>query len=463
MAALWNVIRQEVQASVDELREKGVVGAFKDAALDVVDLAKSGGELIVDGVQSLVGDEWQPVLRADGMPAQGATVTLDLGGDRAVQALVVGVDGISDPPCAKVIIVGEENMEPITVEVRPLDWVRPQAAGGAEGLLDSIKEEVNLTINDFREKGAVGAMRDATLDAVDLVHSSATAVGSGAYSAAGAVGAQGILDSIQEEVDLTVTEFREKGAVGAMRDATIDAVGVVQSSASAVGNGAMTLAAPLADLIDLTDTPGEGDAAIPADLGLLGGLKTEVRNTVQDFREKGAIGTLKDATLDAADMVSEVAATAAGGARYLGGHVYDGATVAAGSARTLGGSLLDMVPSAPADAAAPAVAATAASGVPSTPPARTGPRSPGGAAGSRPVVPKLGGFPGAGAAPAQEFRMDTGMTPRQGPQVFGMATPRPVQSSGAGKSIVQMRREAFEKQQQEQMGEQEKEPEEVID
>ncbi|CAK0812243.1 unnamed protein product, partial [Prorocentrum cordatum] len=103
MASLWNAIRSEVQASVDEFREKGVVGAFRDAALDAVDLAKSGGELLMDGVHSLTGDdEYPPILRAEGIPAKGAIATLELASGKVAQALVVDVDAVSDPPRAQV-------------------------------------------------------------------------------------------------------------------------------------------------------------------------------------------------------------------------------------------------------------------------------------------------------------------------------------------------------------------------
>ncbi|CAE8607947.1 unnamed protein product, partial [Polarella glacialis] len=41
-------------------------------------------------------------------------------------------------------------------------------------MFDGIKQEFNDTVQDFREKGAVGAFKDAALDAVDLVGSTAT-------------------------------------------------------------------------------------------------------------------------------------------------------------------------------------------------------------------------------------------------------------------------------------------------
>ena len=39
----------------------------------------------------------------------------------------------------------------------------------ADRMFDTCCEEISGTIDDFREKGAWGAFKDATLDAVDLV------------------------------------------------------------------------------------------------------------------------------------------------------------------------------------------------------------------------------------------------------------------------------------------------------
>ena len=46
-------------------------------------------------------------------------------------------------------------------------------------------------------------------------------------------------------------------------------------------------------------------------------VKTEIKDTVQDFREKGAVATLKDAAMDAVDLVGNTASTAVSGAKTV--------------------------------------------------------------------------------------------------------------------------------------------------
>lgn len=59
---------------------------------------------------------------------------------------------------------------------------------------------------------------------------------------------------------------------------------------------------------------GEEQEALTA---VLEGIRDEWRATVQDFQEKGAVGALRDAALDACDVVGSVANAAAGTARAL--------------------------------------------------------------------------------------------------------------------------------------------------
>lgn len=46
MASWWNVLREEINGTIDDFREKGAWGAFKDATLDAVDLVQDAGWLI---------------------------------------------------------------------------------------------------------------------------------------------------------------------------------------------------------------------------------------------------------------------------------------------------------------------------------------------------------------------------------------------------------------------------------
>eukprot|EP00421_Protoceratium_reticulatum_P036289 CAMPEP_0168462052 /NCGR_PEP_ID=MMETSP0228-20121227/54318_1 /TAXON_ID=133427 /ORGANISM="Protoceratium reticulatum, Strain CCCM 535 (=CCMP 1889)" /LENGTH=49 /DNA_ID= /DNA_START= /DNA_END= /DNA_ORIENTATION= len=49
MASLWSVLRQEVLGTVDDFRQKGAIGALRDAALDSKDMAVGAGGWLVDG------------------------------------------------------------------------------------------------------------------------------------------------------------------------------------------------------------------------------------------------------------------------------------------------------------------------------------------------------------------------------------------------------------------------------
>ncbi|CAE8597845.1 unnamed protein product, partial [Polarella glacialis] len=124
----------------------------------------------------------------------------------------------------------------------------------------------------------------------------------------------GIWDSLHQEWTNTVQDFKEKGAVVAFKDAARDAVDIVGSTAATAASGARSLATPLIDM----DWPSQ-DAATAADgtaqprgassaaMAMFDGIKQEFNDTVQDFREKGAVGAFKDAALDAVDLVGSTA------------------------------------------------------------------------------------------------------------------------------------------------------------
>mmetsp|Transcript_118340 Transcript_118340/g.295287 ORF Transcript_118340/g.295287 Transcript_118340/m.295287 type:complete len:560 (+) Transcript_118340:110-1789(+) len=387
MAKLWAALREEVMGTVDDFRQKGALGTLRDAALDARDMATGAGAAIIDGVQGIVGNDGtdretqRAAVRSEAVPVRGATVPLEFADGRVMQAVVVDIDGVSEPPRARVTVEGiaEPLLVPILAPGAPLAN-QQDGDEGRSSLLDMLKSECQATVQEFREKGAVGALKDATLDAVDMVGSTAKMAASTAQSATsdvvqefrekGAVGAlkdatmdavdmvgsaasgavnlvapssetpnteidrdvsaaaaeQGtnqpadgrrtsLLDGLKDEWEATVKDFREKGAVGAIKDATLDAVDIVGSTAKSAASGAMSLASPLIDL----DTPAEGsaDGNAAAGGGILDGLKQELQATVQDFREKGAIGAMKDATLDAAGMVGSAATVVAGKAQEI--------------------------------------------------------------------------------------------------------------------------------------------------
>lgn len=301
MASLWNTLRSEVMGTVDEFRQKGAIGALRDAALDTKDMATDAGSWLWGNVKSLVGEDGEgaAVLCFDGVPPRGATAPLQFSDGRVVEAVVMEVDGVSDPPRAKVKVEGIE--EPLLVLVQSASEV--VRGEDDAGLLASIKQEWNSTVQDFREKGAVGALKDATFDAVDLVGSTAgkavdligntagkavdgarslidldtpaqstgaQAEGQGDTTATGARGSvMQLVDGIRNEITETVQDFREKGAVATFKDAALDAVDLVGSTATTAVNGAKTVAAPIledfwAPKAEETDPPAAASAASPS-------------------------------------------------------------------------------------------------------------------------------------------------------------------------------------------------------
>jgi len=185
MAALWQTLRNEFRASVDDIKSKGVAGAFYDAALDAKDLLVDAGGAVVGGAQAVLGGstEERPALRrpAPGAsPEPGSLAVLELEDGTTEEVVVLALDGISDPPRVRVKREnGEDLVAPLMDfdEAQAADGLRSIAASGMAGgqwLLDELSKEVRGTVEDFREKGAVGALKDATLDAFDIVGDAAS-------------------------------------------------------------------------------------------------------------------------------------------------------------------------------------------------------------------------------------------------------------------------------------------------
>jgi len=258
--------------TVDEFRQKGAIGALRDAALDTRDMATGAGSWLWGNVKSLVGEDGQDtaVLIFDGVPARGATAPLQFSDGQVVEAMVMEVDGVSDPPRAQVKVAGIE--EPLLVLVRSTNEV--VHAENDPGLLGSIKQEWDQTVQDFRQKGAVGALKDATLDAVDLV-------GSTAGKAVDLIGntADKAIDGARSLIDLDTPSEQQTGQPSQAQDST---------------------QAQRGSVMQFVDS-----------------MKLEIKETVQDFREKGAVATFKDAALDAVDLVGNTATTAVNGAKTV--------------------------------------------------------------------------------------------------------------------------------------------------
>lgn len=428
MASLWNALRQEVIGTVDEFRQKGAIGAFRDAALDARDMASDGFKWVGDGVKTVVeGDkDLEAYLRIEKLPARGATAPLEFSDGTVVDATVLEVDGVSDPPRVKVAAPGLE--EPLLVSLLAPGAPFPQAAAAGRGsILDVLKEEVKGTVQDFREKGAVTVFKDAALDSVDMV----------------------------------------------------------RSTAGKAAEGARSLASPLIDLDSTPEAGPEGQTEAEQSQStiqqLVSGLKQEFKDTVQDFREKGAVGTFKDAAMDAVDIVGSTAATAVEGAKSVAKQTLpdlwagqgqeqgpsEGTESAPGEAESQGNSSASTEPSAPSSApeksapsgdsagyvASPAPAAPAASPAPAAPAASPAPAAP---AAKSPGDTSPGTGSG-GYAPASS------QAPPKARQT-SEASSSDMQDANqdgkpARKSIVSMRRNMFEKAKEEPK----KEEEEMID
>mmetsp|Transcript_66600 Transcript_66600/g.124291 ORF Transcript_66600/g.124291 Transcript_66600/m.124291 type:complete len:311 (+) Transcript_66600:63-995(+) len=183
MAALWSMLREEVVGTVNEFREKGAIGAFKDAALDACDMVADAGQFVVNEASSLIVGDEEPVLYTMQLPEDGQEVMLRAG-NRFVAAQVIALDTVSNPARAKVRL---SDGAFIVVPVLPMDVAMSQAQqqqlqqleqnpahnaaddGGMLWVLNGLKQELQSTVQEFQQKGAVGALRDATLDAVDLL------------------------------------------------------------------------------------------------------------------------------------------------------------------------------------------------------------------------------------------------------------------------------------------------------
>lgn len=486
------MLREEVLGTVDDIRQKGAIGALRDAALDTKDLALDAGGWLVEGVKGIVADEeeeeGQAYVVGPDVPKRGCTCMLHLPDGQVVEATAIDVDGVSEPPRVRVTAPGLE--EPLLVPI--LDPASVEAAREAESntggmsVIDSFKQELNLTVQEFREKGAVGAMKDAALDAVDMVGSTAKTAVDGAKSLAEPV----------------AQDFREKGAVGAVKDAALDAVDIIGSTAKTAVNGAQTLATPLIDLLDLSDPePAKqpGGEGAPADAAgssaaaaegaedsttLLGGLRDEWRNTVKDFREKGAVGAVKDAAMDAVDLVGSTATTAIGAANTATTAAVGVASTAFMGARARAAPLIEQV-----SGGLPDLWADASASASSSQPTAEGaaPQHTESAAAAAPVAsasketaagtPKVFAPPprspaGADADASPKASTSERSSPRSGnssPQTSGASAPQakePVPESsmpagsGGKKSLVSMRRGMFEKPKQEEA---KNEAEELID
>merc|ERR1719487_2028734 len=79
------------------------MNVLKEAALDTRDMATSLGGDLWGGVKELMAE---PILHVQSIPVRGSVAPLELPDGTVVQATVVEVDAVSEPPRAKVAAPG---------------------------------------------------------------------------------------------------------------------------------------------------------------------------------------------------------------------------------------------------------------------------------------------------------------------------------------------------------------------
>lgn len=306
-AALWNVLREEVRGTVDDFKQKGAVGAFRDAALDAMDMAKDVGGMVAEGAKratnAAVGTgetfEGESYLVGPNVPKRGATAELRFINGESTEATIIDVDGVSDPPRARVTASGME--QPVLVPIldpKVADELIANGALDSNGPLSFLHKELSMTVQEFREKGAVGVLKDATLDIVDMGTDTAKSAVDVAKSAAptmtgATVAAVGYIgDTAKSAVDTAKTTA---------------AYGVATEHAGSLINGISDTAKSAVDTAKTTAVYG---VATEHAGSLITGIKGEWNETVQELREKGAVGTVRDAAFDAADIIGTTASSA---------------------------------------------------------------------------------------------------------------------------------------------------------
>jgi len=156
--SLWNATKIEVQAVVDDFREKGATGVLRDVALDTADIAASATSWLTDVRE-------HPVLVCDSLPLVGDVCPVLLPDGLEVDAMILDVY-MSDMPSARVLCPELEEHAVVQISMRGAA-ARPADTGGS--LLDGIREDFGNRVSEIRAKGVVGTVKDATKDAADFV------------------------------------------------------------------------------------------------------------------------------------------------------------------------------------------------------------------------------------------------------------------------------------------------------
>jgi len=288
------------------------------------------------GGHQIRGHLWQ---RGEALPEVGSQVQLEGPDGSLNDAVVLAVDASSVPPRARVrrLRDGEAVVVPI-VEADPpadapaagLDVAADQEIGGTlpsrQAILDGLNNQWKSRVQDYQEKGAVGTLRGAAVDAVDLLGDAAREIrekGAVTTLRGAAVDAVDILGEAAKEI-------QEKGAVNTLRGAAVDAVDLLGDAAKGAqalagralgpvqqGDAAMATSdesahvrgAELDPPVAEADGAGDdrSDSILPSRQEILDGINNQWKSRVQDYREKGAVGTLRGAAVDAVDLLGDAA------------------------------------------------------------------------------------------------------------------------------------------------------------
>lgn len=282
MAGLWEILRQEVHATVDELREKGAVGALRDAALDTCDMAADTSGRLFHGVREIICNGG-PVLRAAEMPMQSTVGKVEYADGRVIEGLIVGVDDpISETPKVDLRCWGSDEVVRARV-------VAPNFGFSGAVLNAQLMPTVGSTLPIELANNRMVLARILAVDENSNPPYAKVALSNTDYepvlpvilAVPGTIGAANqlevvedtwqydgimanpIVDACWQEWRNTMEEFREKGAVGAVKDAALDVVDIVGNTAKSAYNGAKSIAANATPLVDVEQAAGEEQPKIP--------------------------------------------------------------------------------------------------------------------------------------------------------------------------------------------------------
>lgn len=261
---LWQKVRDEIQGTIVDIREKGAAGTLRDAVLDVKDLALDAGNAIIQTARGgLQGPEW--VLDDDGTVEVGevAEITSLSNQEQKCTVRVLAMDTISRPRRAKVESVQDGTVFMVVLKTAGDDDADAHAVDADVGDC-MLSHEATTVYQDYEDAldaangaqppGAAarsepvagrspGAAPPALAALGAALSGAAAGAGEGAKGGAERVveTAKSLSKSLTKELQNTVEDFKEKGAVGALRDAALDAVDIVKDAGSAAAKGAHAL------------------------------------------------------------------------------------------------------------------------------------------------------------------------------------------------------------------------------